>query len=154
MEFKDILSISGMPGLFSLVSTKTNGIVVKSLEDGKSQFVSSRIHGISTLDNISVYLSNEETIGLKMVLQEMQKQEAIASLPDPKADPKILKEYFKNIVPDYHEEKVHISDMKKMVKWYQVLKEHNLIPAEDEKSHEDEQPAEEVKASEGEKKDA
>lgn len=131
MEFKDIMSISGLPGLFSLVSTKNNGIVVKSLEDEKTQFVSSRIHGISSLDNISVYLSQEETTSLRNVLAEMKKQEATLPLPDPKADPALLKKYFKAIVPEYDEERVHVSDMKKMVKWYQMLKQRDLIPEEE-----------------------
>lgn len=131
MEFKDIMSISGLPGLFSLVSTKNSGIVVKSLEDEKTQFVSSRIHGISSLDNISVYLSQEETTSLRNVLAEMKKQEATLPLPDPKADPALLKKYFKAIVPEYDEERVHVSDMKKMVKWYQMLKQRDLIPEEE-----------------------
>ena len=131
MEFKDIISISGMPGLFSLVATKSNGIVVKSLEDDKTQFVSSRIHGISSLDNISVYLEQEETTELRKVLRDMQEKETEAGLPDPKADPKALQSYFKKIVPNYDSEKVHVSDMKKMVRWYNILKQHNLIPEED-----------------------
>ncbi len=134
MEMKDILSITGMPGLFSLVSTKNNGMVVKSLEDGKTQFVSSRIHGISSLENISVYLNQEETTELKQVLIQMQKNEDSIPLPDVKAEPGKLKEYFKKIVPDYDEEKVHVSDMKKMVKWYATLKVNNLIPTEEAKS--------------------
>ncbi len=134
MEMKDILSITGMPGLFSLVSTKNNGMVVKSLEDGKTQFVSSRIHGISSLENISVYLTQEETTELKQVLIQMQKNEDSIPLPDVKAEPGKLKEYFKKIVPNYDEEKVHVSDMKKMVKWYATLKVNNLIPTEEAKS--------------------
>ncbi|MEO6167103.1 MAG: DUF5606 domain-containing protein [Chitinophagales bacterium] len=144
MEFKDIMSISGLPGLFSLVSTKANGIVVKSMEDGKTQFVSSRIHGISSLDNISVYLNQEETTSLRNVLAEMKKQETALPLPEAKSDPAALKGYFKKIVPDYDEEKVHVSDMKKMVKWYHLLKQHDSIPAEEEKVEEVESEAEKV----------
>lgn len=137
MEFKDIMSISGLPGLFSLVSTKANGIVVKSMEDGKTQFVSSRIHGISSLDNISVYRVQEETISLRNVLAEMHQQEAALPLPDPKADPVKLKDYFKKIIPDYDEDKVHVSDMKKMIKWYQLLKQHESIPVAQEPENDD-----------------
>ena len=131
MDFKDIMSISGLPGLFSLVASKANGIVVKSMEDGKTQFVSSRIHGISSLDNISVYLSGDETISLRNVLAEMKKQETAVPLPDAKSDVTALKAYFKKMVPDYDEEKVHLSDMKEMVKWYHLLKSHDAIPAEE-----------------------
>ena len=136
MEFKDIIAITGMPGLYELVSSKNNGMVVKSLEDGKSQFVSTRVQGISSLDNIAVYLKNEETTELKKVFRQMQAMEADSPLPDAKADMKAMKGYFKKILPDYDEEKVHASDMKKMVKWYHSLKQHNLIPAEEEEQAE------------------
>jgi hypothetical protein len=143
MELKDVLSITGLPGLFSLVSTKNNGMVVKSLEDGRTQFVSSRIHGVSSLDNISVYLTQEEAAELREVLIEMKKNEDSIPLPEVKAEPAQLKAYFKKIVPEYDEEKVHVSDMKKMVKWYATLKNHDLIPAEEEKS----EPSEEEESA-------
>ena len=117
MDFKDIMSISGLPGLFSLVASKANGIVVKSMEDGKTQFVSSRIHGISSLDNISVYLAGDETISLRNVLAEMKKQETAIPLPDAKSDASALKAYFKKMVPDYDEEKGQYFD-KKGEQWF------------------------------------
>ncbi|MFI5134523.1 MAG: DUF5606 domain-containing protein [Chitinophagales bacterium] len=134
MEFKDVITISGMPGLYELVNSKSDGIIVKSLEDGKSQFIPSRLHGVSSLDTISVYLKNEETTDLKSVLQDMKKKETEIPLPDGKSDSKKLQDYFKKIVPEYDEEKVHHSDMKKMVKWYGILKAHNLIPEEEAKT--------------------
>ena len=147
MEFKEIIALSGMPGLFQLVTTKSDGIIVKSLEDDKSQFVSSRLHGVSTLDTISVFLKNEETTELKKVLQQMQQKESEIPLPEPNPEEKKLKEYFSKILPDYDEDKVHVSDMKKMVRWYHMLKRHNLIPAEEVKT----EPAEKEKAEEGKK---
>lgn len=134
MEFKEIIALSGMPGLYQLVSNKSDGIIVKSLDDNKTQFVSSRLHGISTLDTTSVYLKNEETTELKKVFQEMKSKQSEVTLPDAKSDDKKLKEYFSKIIPDYDEEKVHFSDMKKMVRWYHILKQHDLIPAEEEKT--------------------
>ncbi|MBA3647479.1 MAG: DUF5606 domain-containing protein [Chitinophagales bacterium] len=154
MEFKDILSISGMPGLFELVSTKNNGIIVKSLEDGTSQFISSRIQGVSPLDNISVYLKQEETIELKKILRDMMNKENELTMPNAKDDPAALKDYFKKVEPEYDEEKVHVSDMKKMIKWYHLLKQHNLIPAEEEKTEEKETEKTGVEAEEGEKTEA
>jgi hypothetical protein len=133
MEFKDVITISGMPGLYELITSKSDGIIVKSLEDGKSQFIASRLHGVSTLDTISVYLKNEETNELKEVLQTMKKKETEVPLPDSKSDVKKLKEYFGKVVPEYDKEKVHVSDMKKMVKWYGILKQHDLIPEEENK---------------------
>ena len=133
MEFKEIVSITGMPGLYHLQATKNNGVIVKSLDDGKSQFISSRAQTLSSLDNVSVFMKDEETAPLKNILIEMKKQEAETPVPDPKEDEKKLKEYFKKITPDFNEEKVHYSDMKKMLRWYQSLKQHDLIPKEEEK---------------------
>jgi hypothetical protein len=146
MEFKDIISLSGMPGLFQLVSTKSDGLIVKSLDEGKSQFVSSRLHGVSALDSISVFLKNEETAELKTVLQQMQQKESEVPLPDAKSDDKKLKEYFSKVLPDYDEEKVHTSDMKKMVKWYGILKSHNLIPDKEKEEAENKKSDESEKA--------
>lgn len=138
MEFKDIVSISGLAGLHQLVSSKGNGIIVKSLEDGKSQFVSSRLQGVSSLDNIAVFLKNDETIELRKVLREMQSKESEVSLPDAKADNKAFQNYFSKIIPEYDAERVHTSDMKKMVKWYHLLKNNDLIPKEDQNKIEQE----------------
>src|SRR5262245_25287137 len=145
MEFKDVITISGMPGLYELVNSKSDGIIVKSLEDGKSQFIASRLHGVSTLDTISVYLKNEETSDLKKVLQEMKKKEAEIPLPEGKSDTKKMQEYFRKVVPDYDEEKVHQSDMKKMVRWYGILKQHNLIPEEEQEESKSETESAEKK---------
>ncbi len=146
MEFKDIVSISGLPGLHQLVSSKGNGIIVKSLEDGKSQFVSSRLQGVSSLDNIAVFLKNDETIALSKVLREMQNKETEITIPDAKADNKALQNYFSKIIPEYDAERVHTSDMKKMVKWYYLLKKNDLIPKEEVESTKEESTEEKKEA--------
>ena len=78
----------------------------------------------------------------------MKKKETEVPLPDGKGDPKQLKEYFKKIVPDYDEEKVHQSDMKKMVKWYGILKQHNLIPEEEMENSESDESTEKAESKE------
>jgi dephospho-CoA kinase len=78
----------------------------------------------------------------------MKKKEIEVPLPDGKGDSKQLKEYFKKIVPEYDEEKVHQSDMKKMVKWYRILKQHNLIPEEEKENVESEEPKEKAETKE------
>ena len=78
-------------------------------------------------------MSGDETISLRNVLAEMKKQETAIPLPEAKSDVADLKAYFKKMVPDYDEEKVHLSDMKKMVKWYHLLKTHDAIPTEESK---------------------
>ena len=136
MEFKDIISITGMPGLYEMVSSKGDGIIVKSLVDGKSQFIASRMQGVSSLDTISIFLKHEEAIELKKVFIEMGKKESEIPLPDGK-DEKLLKSYMERIVPNYDPGQVHVSDMKKLVRWYSLLKEKNLLPVEEVKKEEE-----------------
>jgi hypothetical protein len=97
------------------------------LVDGKSQFISGRTHMFSTLDNITIY-TTDEPIALKEVLAEMKKQFAknppVASNASEEDD---LKKYFGSIIPAYDTEKVYVSDMKKLVKWYAILDSNKLI---------------------------
>jgi hypothetical protein len=142
MEFKEIAAISGMPGLYQVVNSKSNGMIVKSLDDGRSQFVSSRIHGISALDTISLYLTGGETVDLKSILQKIFEQEEKEPLPNLQ-DKKALQAAFEKLVPGYDKEKVHESDMKKLFRWYHQLKKHNVFPI----------PVENVEAEENSKEE-
>lgn len=128
MTYKDVIAINGMPGLFTTLSSKSNGIVVKSLVDGKSTFVSVRTHGITPLEQISVYLQGDETIALSEVFNSMIEKQNENAVPDGAANDQALATYFKIIVPNYDEKKVHSNAMKKIVKWCDILKKNNLIP--------------------------
>jgi hypothetical protein len=122
MEYSKIVSVSGLPGLFELINSKTNGAIVRSLEDKSVKFVSSRIHQLTQLESIEIYTTGDN-INLATVLLAMNK--SAEKMPDEK-DPESLKKYFKKIVPDMDLDKVHNSDMKKMVKWLGVLNASNI----------------------------
>jgi len=144
MELKDIVSISSMSGLFSVVAKRPDGMIVRGLDDGKSQFASSRIHVFTPLDAITIY-TNSDTTELSKVLLEMKKQSSENPPVDANSDNYKLKTYFKKVIPDYNEEKVYVSDIKKVVKWYRQLDKHKLIteevlaPKKDKEAKEDEQ---------------
>jgi len=134
MEYNRMIAISGMPGLFELVSSKNEGAVVKSLEDQTVKFVSSRVHNFSHLESIEIY-TIRENVNLIDVLKAMEaSSEAIPSDKDAAA----VKAYMQRVYPDMDFERVYSSDMKKMVKWYGILKANNVeikaseAPAEDE----------------------
>ena len=134
MEYNRMIAISGMPGLFELVSSKNEGAVVKSLEDQTVKFVSSRVHNFSHLESIEIY-TTRENVNLIDVLKAMEaSSEAIPSDKDAAA----VKAYMQKVYPDMDFERVYSSDMKKMVKWYGILKANNVeikaseAPAEDE----------------------
>lgn len=134
MEYNRIIAITGLPGLFELLTSKNDGAIVKSLEDGNTRFVSSRIHNFSHLESIEIY-TQKDNVNLVDVFQAMQKSSD--SLPDGKDNAK-LKGYFQSVFADMDFERVYASDMKKMVKWFEVLQKNKVdiklseAPAEEE----------------------
>lgn len=117
MEYSRIIGVTGLPGLYELVSSKNDGALVRSLEDGSTKFVSSRLHNLSHLESIEVYTTGEN-VNLVDVLNAMKSSGQ--PLPDAK-EAKALKTYFETVYPDLDFERVYTSDMKKMVKWFEVL---------------------------------
>jgi hypothetical protein len=122
MEYSKLVSVTGLSGLFELLSSKNDGAVVRSLEDNTSKFVSNRIHNFSHLESIEVY-TTKDNINLVDVFKAMK--ESSEKLPDA-ADAKAVKKYFEKVLPTMDFERVYASDMKKMVKWHDVLTKNNV----------------------------
>lgn len=130
---KGILSISGQPGLFKLVTEAKNSIIVESLVTGKRMPAYSTAK-ISTLSDISVFTDNGE-----IHLEDLFKRiiEAGKVVPS-KASANEIKSYFAEILPEYDKDRVYVSDMKKIIQWYQLLEEHNLLTIQEETISEEE----------------
>jgi hypothetical protein len=126
---KGILSISGQPGLFKMVTEAKNSIIVESLLTGKRMPAYSTSK-ISALSDISVFTQTGE-IQLKELLKKIQENGKLIS---PKASANEIKNLFAEILPEYDQDRVYVSDMKKIFQWYQLLSELNLLtdPAEEE----------------------
>ena len=122
MEYSKIISITGLPGLFELVSTKSDGGIVRSLDDKTTKFVSSRVHQFSHLESIEVY-TVKNNVNLVTILQAMDSSKE--KLPDEKNNDE-LRKYFESVYPDIDFERVYSSDLKKMVKWYAGLKKSEI----------------------------
>lgn len=122
MEYSKLVAVTGLPGLFELINSKTDGAIVRSLDDKSTRFVSSRIHNFSHLESIEVY-TVRDNVNLVDVFNAMDK--AGGSLPDDK-DAAAVKKYFEKTYPDMDFERVYSSDMKKMVKWFDILKKNNV----------------------------
>ena len=122
MEYNKIVSVTGLPGLFELINTKSDGAVVRSLDDKTTRFASSRIHNFSHLETIEVYTVNDN-VNLAEVFQAMEKKSG--SLPDTK-DNSAIRKYFEQVYGDIDFERVYNSDLKKMIKWFEVLKKNNV----------------------------
>lgn len=122
MEYAKIVAVTGLPGLFELVSSKSDGAIVRSLEDKSTKFVSSRIHNFSHLESIEVY-TVRDNVNLVDIFTAMQASGE--NLPDEK-DNAAVKKYFEKVYADLDFDRVYSSDMKKMVKWFGVLQSNNV----------------------------
>lgn len=139
MELRDILAISGQPGLFRYVARSSNGVIVESLVDGKRSN-SSGTAKISALSEIAIYTENDE-LPLWQVFQKLYDYTGGKQSVDPKSDASVLKETFAAIIPDYDRDRVHVSDMKKVISWYNILQKAGMTDFRLEKD-EDKEPEE------------
>ena len=119
MEFNEVLAISGMPGLYKYVAQSKNGIIVEALADGRRMNASATSR-VSALSEISMYTEGED-IPLAEVFTRMYAhtngQEAIS----PKESADKLKAYFGEVLPEWDRERVHVSDIKKALSWFNIL---------------------------------
>ncbi len=122
MEYSNLISITGLSGLFEMVGNKTDGAIVRSLDDKTTKFVSSRVHNFSHLESIEVY-TVRENVNLVEVFKAMAANKA--ALPA-ENDAKAVKAYFEKVYADMDFSRVYASDMKKMVKWFGILKANHV----------------------------
>ena len=122
MEYSKLVSVTGLPGLFELLSSKADGGVVKSLEDKSTKFVSTRVHNFSHLESIEVF-TTKDNVNLVDVFNAMagSKEKMPAD-----SDAAAVKKYFEKVYPDMDFARVYASDMKKMVKWFGILTENKV----------------------------
>lgn len=126
MSLEKIISIAGKPGLFKLVTQTRVGFVAESLIDKKRLSVSIQ-QNVSVLSEIAIYTLTEEVplnnIFVKIKEQENGEPTSVAA----KDSKDKLEEYFFNILPDYDEDRVYVSDIKKVIQWYNLLQKHGML---------------------------
>ncbi len=133
MEYSKLIAVSGMSGLFELLTSKSDGAIAKSLENDTTQFISSRAHQFSHLESIEVFTTRENVFLAEVFIAMGKSKEA---LPNEK-DPKLVQAYFKKTFPNMDFTRVYPNDMKKMVKWFAQLQKHQVeptLPEEEEES--------------------
>ena len=118
MEYNKLVSVTGLSGLYELISSKADGGIVRSLEDKSTKFVSNRLHSFSHLESIEIF-TVKDNINLVEIFAAMKSSNK--GLPDGKADAKAIRAYFEEVYPDMDFDRVYGSDMKKMVKWFDIL---------------------------------
>jgi len=124
MELKDIVSVNGKPGLYEIKAQSKGGIIVESLLDGK-KFPITVTHNISALNEIAIY-TYEEEVPLRVILKAIGEKEGGKEAINPKESGKVLTSYFREILPDFDEERVYTSNIKKVLQWYNLLASQNF----------------------------
>ncbi len=138
MNLDSILAISENPGLFKLITKTRNGFVAESLMDGKRLSVNLRSN-VSVLSEIAIYTLTEE-VPLKQVLKRIMTLESGNKTAVSHKDSKDkLEEYFFSVLQDYDEERVYTSDIKKVIRWYNILQENNMLDMLDENGKDEEE---------------
>ena len=120
MDFDKILSISGLGGLHSMKSSNKNGFFVEELGNGKVRFITDISNKVASLDNISIY-TTDDAIPLAQIFLTMTERAEELAIPKASESANNLKAYFTDILPDYDEERVYVSDIKKIIKWHASL---------------------------------
>jgi len=143
MKLDKVLSISGKPGLYKLIAQTRGGFLAESFLDGKKMPVSMR-NNVSILSEIAIYTYTEE-IPLREVLQSILDKEDGQKAIDHKSSKKDLIDYFRDILPEYDEDRVYASDIKKIIQWYNLLVSKDITDFSDPKA--EESPEKEMKES-------
>jgi len=126
MGLEKILSVAGKPGLYKLITQTRTGFVAESLLDEKRITVSLR-SSVSVLSEIAIYTLEEE-VPLREVFQKIQTKEDGGKTSISHKDEKIkLEEYFFEVLPNYDEDRVYLSDIKKVIQWYNILNDNKII---------------------------
>mgnify|MGYP000642722434 CR=1 FL=1 len=138
MGLEKILSVAGKPGLYKLITQTRTGFVAESLLDGKRITVSLR-SSVSVLSEIAIYTLEEE-VPLRDVFKKIQVKEDGGKTSIGHKEEKIkLEEYFFEVLPDYDEDRVYVSDIKKVIQWYNLLVKNDLLNLEEEVTTSDEE---------------
>ncbi|MFC3199775.1 DUF5606 domain-containing protein [Parapedobacter deserti] len=130
MNLKALVSVTGKPGLFKLIGQNKSGFILESLDGQKTKsVVNLATTKLATLEDITVY-GNAEELKLVDILERIKER---GELPDVKSDGRTLREFFRDVAPDHDEDRVYSSDIKKIINWYNIIKELPLFhesPAE------------------------
>lgn len=125
MTLAEIATITGKGGLFRVVAPTKSGVILESLDESKTKMVATPSHRLSLLNEISIYTTTKEgTAPLADVLKKINQEFGDDPGVDSNSDAGELKSFLKSILPDYDEERVYVSDIKKLVKWYEIILKH------------------------------
>ena len=148
MNIAGLVAVSGKPGLYKLVGQNKSGFILESLDEQKSKLVvNMSTSKLASLEDITIY-GDDEDIRLKEVFEIIKAYEG--NIPGAKSDPKVLRAFFTEIVPNHDTERVYNSDIKKIISWFAIIKQTPLFDevAEEAQADEVEEPVQEEEVKE------
>lgn len=131
MNLKNLIAVSGAPGLYEMVSSKNSGLILKDPKTKKSKFYSVRQHQFTPLETVGIYTMTD-TVDLKVIFGDMTSKIKELPIPSPKDQNKDLLAYFAIILPEFDRDRVYPSDIKKIIKWYNFVDEMGYLAMEEE----------------------
>ncbi len=134
-DLTKILTIAGMSGLYRYLSQTRNGVIIESLSDGRRTCAGLRSK-VTTLEDIAIY-TDEAEVKLKEVFTKMKDVLGEDNAPASKSSDKELQDFFAKVLPDYDRDRFHVSHMKKVVTWYNLLKEFASLDFDETEKEED-----------------
>jgi hypothetical protein len=155
IDLRQVAAISGMNGLYRVVAPTRTGVIVESLSDKPQRMVAQARQRMSLLDEISIYTKDEETtVPLAEVFERInEKFGDDLPLSEKPADYE-YKAFLEAVMPDFDEERVYVSDMKKLANWYKIVKKHIGFTAPEKAEKKTEKKATKAKATEAEETEA
>lgn len=125
MKIADIATVTGKGGLYKVVAPTKSGVILESLDDAKTKMIATTSHRLSLLNEISIYTTTKEgNVPLQDVLKKIQKDFGDDPGVDNNSDSDELKAFMKSVLPEYDEDRVYTSDIKKLVRWYALIRKH------------------------------
>lgn len=126
INLENLVAVSGMPGLYKIAANRQDGLFVENIDTGKTKFASVRKHQFTPLETIGIY-TYSDTEALGDVLQAMKDQMADNPPIAAKSPADELQDYFRSILKEFDEDKVRPNDIAKVIKWFNFLKERDML---------------------------
>ncbi len=130
MNLEKIISISGKPGLYQLISQAKGGFIAQNLLNGRKTSIPAS-YNVSLLSNVAIYTLNDE-VPLEEVFQKIADKENKGKCISHKSSEKEMREYMSSVLPDYDADRVYKSDLKKLFQWYNILSDQGLLESDEE----------------------
>jgi len=120
MNLEKYIAVSGLPGIFELVATRNNGLLVADMDTQKTKFYTMRKHQFTPLGSVAIYTYGD-AVAIGDVFKAMHEQNGDNPIPETNIPAPALFDYFEKILPEFDRDRVFISDIKKVIKWYNFL---------------------------------